>query len=96
MTKGQKPVKLMRKVRIKNALGLHARPATIIAKLLQSASSCVSFIYRKQTVNARSIMSVLMLTAPKNSSITVVVDGEDASETMEKIVGAFDNYFGER
>lgn len=88
-------MKLMRKVRIKNALGLHARPATVIAKLLQGTFSSVSFTYRNETINAKSIMSILMLAATKNSSITVVVEGEDANETMEKIVNAFENKFGE-
>ncbi|MGC1878852.1 MAG: HPr family phosphocarrier protein [Rhabdochlamydiaceae bacterium] len=88
-------MKLLRKVRIKNALGLHARPATVIAKLLQSTSSAVSFTYRKETINAKSIMSILMLAATKNSLITIVVDGEDANETMQRIVDAFENQFGE-
>ena len=88
-------MKLMRKVRVKNALGLHARPATAIVKLLQGTRSAVLFTYRKETVNARSIMSILMLAATKNSFITVDVDGEDAQDTMEKIVHAFENEFGE-
>lgn len=85
----------MRKVRIKNALGLHARPATVIVKLLQGTVSEVSFTYRKETINARSIMSILMLAATKNSSITVTVDGEDAMEIMQRIIDAFENQFGE-
>ena len=88
-------MKLLRKVRVKNALGLHARPATVIAKLLQGTSSSVLFTYRKETVNAKSIMSVLMLAATKNSIITVAIEGEDAGETMERIVHAFENRFGE-
>jgi phosphocarrier protein HPr len=88
-------VKLMRKVRVKNALGLHARPATVIAKLLQGSRSDVLFTYRKETVNAKSIMSILMLAATKNSSIIITIDGEDASETMQMIIEAFENQFGE-
>ncbi len=88
-------MKLSRKLRIKNALGLHARPATVIVKLLQGTTSQVSFTYRKETINARSIMSILMLAAAKNSLITVAVDGEDAEETMQKIVEAFETQFGE-
>ena len=88
-------VKLMRKVRIKNALGLHSRPATVIARLLQGTLSSVSFTYRKETINAKSIMSILMLAATKNSLITIVIDGEDATDTMQKIVEAFENQFGE-
>lgn len=88
-------MKLMRRVRIKNALGLHARPATVIAGLLQGTVSSVSFTYRKETVNAKSIMSILMLAATKNSLITIVIDGEDAKDTMQKIIEAFENQFGE-
>ena len=88
-------MKLTRKMRIKNALGLHARPATVIAKLLQGTSSAVSFTYRRETINAKSIMSILMLAATRNSLITVNVDGTDAHETMERIFQAFENKFGE-
>lgn len=88
-------MKLMRKIRVKNALGLHARPATVIAKLLQGTQSSVSFTYRKETVNARSIMGILMLAVTKNSLITVDVDGEDAEQVMDKILLAFENEFGE-
>ena len=93
--KGKRSVKLLRKVRIKNPLGLHARPATEIVRLLQGTLSDVYFTYRKETINAKSIMSILMLAATKNSLITIVVDGVDANETMEKIVDAFEKQFGE-
>lgn len=83
------------KVKIKNALGLHARPATIIAKLLQTSKSTVLFTHRKETINARSIMSILMLAASKNSQITITVEGEDADATMKRLVKAFETQFGE-
>ena len=88
-------MKVLRKVKIKNVLGLHARPATVIAKLLQGTKSSVAFTYRKETINARSIMSILMLAASKNSQITIVVEGDDAEETMARLIEAFDNKFGE-
>lgn len=83
------------KVKIKNTLGLHARPATIIAKLLQASKSSVTFTYKKESINARSIMSILMLAASKNSYITITVDGDDAEVVMQKLVDAFENQFGE-
>ena len=48
------------------------------------------------TINARSIMSVLMLAAAKNSQILVTVDGEDAEKTLNNIVKAFNNRFEEK
>ena len=57
--------KIVHKVKVKNVLGLHARPAAIIAKLLQGLKSQVTISYRQETVNARSIMSILMLAIKK-------------------------------
>ncbi len=88
-------LKLVRKVQVKNRLGLHTRPATTIVKLLQNCKSDVYFTHKQETVNAKSILSLLMLAAKKNSKITIEVKGEDANLTMEKLIEAFENQFGE-
>lgn len=88
-------MKLTQTVKVKNALGLHARPATAIAKLLQRSKSEVFFTHQSETINAKSIMSVLMLAANKNAQIEITVDGEDAEETMTKLVEAFNTQFGD-
>ncbi len=89
-------MKLQEKVQVKNRLGLHTRPATMIVKLLQHCKSHVEFTCRKETVNAKSILSILMLAAKRNSRITITIDGEDAKEVMEQLVTAFDTKFGEQ
>lgn len=76
-------------------MGLHTRPATVIVKLLQGSKSEINFTYKRLKVNAKSILSVLMLAAKKNSTITVTVNGEDAEDTMNKLVEAFESQFGE-
>lgn len=88
-------VKLIEKVKVKNTQGLHTRPATVIVKLLQNCKSEVVFTYKKESVNAKSILSLLFLAAKKNSSITIAVEGDDASETMERLIDAFNDGFGE-
>ena len=88
-------MKLINKVKVKNLMGLHTRPATEIVKLLQGAKCDVSFTYKRDTINAKSILSILMLAAKKNSSITITVDGDDANDTMDKLLIAFENQFGE-
>lgn len=85
----------MRKVKVKNRMGLHTRPATTIVKLLQNSKSDVFFTHRQETINAKSILSILMLAAGKNSNITISIDGDDANATMEKLIEAFENQFGE-
>lgn len=89
-------MKIVHKVKVKNSLGLHTRPAAAIVKLLQPRKSSVQFTYKDETINARSIMSILMLAAKKNSTITVTVEGEDAEATMAFIIRAFDEEFGEK
>ena len=88
-------MKLSRDVTVKNSLGLHARPAAVIAKMLQGVQASVSFTYESETINAKSIMSILMLAAGKNSIITIDIDGEGAEELMNKLSLAFDQGFGE-
>lgn len=86
---------LVAQVQVKNSMGLHTRPATAIVKLLQGCKSSVMFTYKRETINAKSILSILMLAAKKNSKITIAVEGEDAEETLNKLVAAFENKFGE-
>lgn len=88
-------VKLIHKVRVKNRMGLHTRPATMIVKILQNCNCDVQFTHKQETINAKSILSILMLAARKNSSITIKVEGKDADLTMGKLIEAFENQFGE-
>jgi phosphocarrier protein HPr len=87
--------KLERKLRLSNSQGLHARPATFIVKLLRSTRSSVTFSYKQQTVDAHSVLHLLMLGAPKNAYITVSAIGSDALETIEKLEKAFEQKFGD-
>ena len=89
-------MKIVRKVKVKNPLGLHTRPAAAIVKLLQPRRSSVHFTYKHETINARSIMSILMLAAKKNSQIEITIEGEDAEATMTQLVAAFEQEFGEK
>lgn len=89
--------KIVKKVRVKNVLGLHTRPATVIVKALRNVKSNVFFTYKKETINAKSILSILMLAAQKNAKITITVEGDDeeAETTMSHLVEVFENEFGE-
>jgi phosphocarrier protein HPr len=88
-------MKVVRKVQVKNIMGLHTRPAASIVKLLQNCKCDVYFTYKQETINAKSILSILMLAARKNSKITITISGDDANVTMDMLVNAFENQFGE-
>lgn len=87
--------KCEKKLRLTTSQGLHARPAAYIAKLLRSSRSTVTFSYKHQTVDAHSVLHLLMLGAPKNALITVAAVGVDAVETMSKLETAFEQKFGD-
>lgn len=86
---------IVQEVRVKNAAGLHTRPATEIVKLLQGSRSQVTFTHRHETVNARSILSLLMLMVQRDGVVTISIEGEDAQETMDRLVEIFEKEFGE-
>jgi phosphocarrier protein len=83
-------------VKVKNIFGLHTRPATTIARLLQRRRSSVTFTYKKTTVNAKSIMGLLLLAAPHNAKITISVEGDDAEDTLADLIAEFENCFGDK
>ena len=75
--------------------GLHVRPASYLSKILQGYLSKVTLIYKGESVNARSIMGLMILTIPKNAKVRLVVEGVDAERVMEQLITAFETHFGE-
>jgi len=63
--------------------------------MLQGCRSSVFFSLRDQTINAKSIMSLLVLAAQRNAKVTIVVEGEDAESVLEKLIVGFEEQFGE-
>ena len=82
-------------VRVKNKSGLHVRPASYLSKILQGCLSKVTLIYKKESVNAKSIMGLMILAIPRNAKVRLVVEGVDAKKVMEKLITAFETHFGE-
>lgn len=84
---------LKKKLIVKNKLGLHARPAALFVQIANKFDSDVTVIKDDVEVNGKSIMGILMLAAEKDSIITIVVSGKDATAAMlelEKIVAVED------
>jgi phosphocarrier protein HPr len=85
------------KVKIINQLGLHARAA---AQLVRLAGKFKSRIILTRTDNevmadAKSILSVLTLAAPKGTELKLNVEGEDEREAIVAVEEIFINGFGE-
>lgn len=84
-----------KKFRVTNACGLHTRPATLIVQCLQDCVAEVFFTYRKDRVDARSILNLLMLAVQRNGEVLVETKGVDAYDTLMKLEALFLSQFGE-
>lgn len=82
-------------VTLENKLGIHVRPATLIVKIAGKFKSDFHIEKGGNKANGKSIMSVMMLAAGKDSSLDLIFDGVDEEELRDEIVELFDNKFGE-
>jgi phosphocarrier protein HPr len=84
-----------RRVTITNDLGLHARSAAKIAKLVQNVKSNVWIIKDGKKADASSIIDVLTLVCPKGSIITLTIDDQSDLGILNDLVQLIESGFGE-
>ena len=89
-------MKVVKKLEIKNKLGLHARAAALLVQTVNRFSSEVKISKDGQLVDARSILGVLTLAATRGSKIHVEAKGEDAEEAVHAIERLVEKKFYER
>lgn len=80
---------------IRNIRGLHARASAKIVEAAARFQSHITVSKDGQTVDARSIMGLMMLAAALNSEIEVDAEGPDAEEAMTAILALIEAKFGE-
>ena len=86
---------LQRDVEIVNRLGLHARASAKVTQTAAKFSSDVFMTRNGRRINAKSIMGVMMLAAPKGSLVTLEVNGADEADAMASLVKLIADRFGE-
>ncbi|MEY2908466.1 MAG: hypothetical protein RLZZ602_989 [Pseudomonadota bacterium] len=82
-------------VEIINRLGLHARAAAKLVDCAARFSSKIQIGKEGNMVDAKSIMSVMMLAAGKGSTLQLHTSGRDELEAAEAIIELIGNRFGE-
>ncbi|MBN8552122.1 MAG: HPr family phosphocarrier protein [Caulobacterales bacterium] len=78
-----------------NAKGLHARASAKLVKAVNPFDAEVQVGKDGQSVDARSIMGLLMLGAGKGSDLTITADGPDAEAALAAVVGLVEARFDE-
>ena len=70
---------------IKDDIGIHARPAGMLAKLAKEFKSEITIKREGKTVNPAKLMMLMGLGVKCGDIITVTVSGEDEKEAAEAI-----------
>lgn len=78
---------------IVNERGLHTRPSAELVKCASSFKSSIHLIHQNLTINAKSLLGVLMLAAARGTKLSVEAEGEDAETAVNAIVLLAQNKF---
>jgi phosphocarrier protein HPr len=82
-------------VTILNRLGLHARPAMALVDTANSFAADIRVSKGAQTVDAKSIMQVMMLAATKGTQLNIEATGPDAEDALAAIKALVERKFDE-
>ncbi len=83
------------KVVIKNATGLHLRPAGILCKEAMQFKSLITFTFRGNTANAKSVLSVLGACIKCGDEIELFCEGPDENEALATMIKMIESGWGE-
>ena len=86
---------MKKRITIVNKLGLHARAAAKIVTLTNKYKSNVQIKNGEKVANAKSIMKLLMLSAPKGTELTIIANGDDESAALKSLANLIENKFDE-
>src|SRR5690606_37545912 len=78
-------------VTLRNPLGLHARPAAVLARLVAGFDASVAI----DGVNGASVLELMKLGAAGGQELTVTGEGPEAADAVRAVVEAVEGGFGE-
>ena len=84
-----------KRVRIVNPQGLHARPADMFVRLAMRYQADVQVAKDNQSVDGKSILSILTLAAEQGTVLTIGASGADACEAAAALAQLVETGFAE-
>ncbi|MFW5802634.1 MAG: HPr family phosphocarrier protein [Verrucomicrobiota bacterium] len=90
--------KATRRLRLNTSMGLHARPASLMAKTAAQFSAKVTVRTEADDdpVNAASVLGILTLAAEPGAHLEFVAEGHDALDALDALEKLFNDNFGEK
>ncbi len=84
-----------KEVVVQNQVGLHARPATFFIQKANEFKSTVWVSKDERKVNAKSLLGVLSLGITRGTNITIIADGPDQEDAVNKLVELISSNFAD-
>lgn len=78
-----------------NKLGLHARAASKLANVASQFGSKVWVNCNGKSIDAKSIMSLMLLAACKGTDVSIRAEGGDAQAAVTAVIALINNRFDE-
>ncbi len=88
-------MELVRKLRIDNELGLHARSAAKIVALAGHYKASLFLKKDEHEVEGSSILAILTLACPRGTDLHARAVGEDSEALLQALSNLFEQKFGE-
>ena len=80
---------------IVNALGLHARAAAKLVNIAKTFTCSIELRLQDKSVDAKSIMKVMMLAAGQGTVLTLRTSGDEEEDAYDAVSALIGDRFGE-
>lgn len=74
---------------ITDEVGIHARPAGLLAKKVKEYASKITITKGEKSAEAQKLMAVMSLGVKKGETVTVTVEGDDEDKAYAEIEAFF-------
>ena len=92
-TPEMEPQSVRKTVTVVNPQGLHARPADLFVKTANQFSATIEVTKGNETVDGKSILSILTLAAEQGTELEINATGSDAQRALAALSELVENGF---
>lgn len=87
---------VVKKITVKNKLGLHARAAVKFVNVANRFVSTVKIEKDRNEIDGKSILGILTLAAIQGSEIILKISGKDENKALKALAALIKNNFQEK
>lgn len=88
-------IMVSKKIIIKDELGLHMRPASLLAKMAATYESSVKIMFNDKAFDCKSVMFLMTACIKYNSEIELVCDGPDEEKALAELSAFLESDMGD-